>query len=230
MEIDYNTVISTIVGALAGGLVTIAVTIAVEMLRRPVLKLEIRQPIDKSFLDEWPAQRARFLHLYVRNIPLPGLLSWMSRNEATDSWGVMSFHHLNDGQNIFGHDMPVRWTESTEPHNAVQQYGYLDTDLMRVNSRRDIQPGETELMDVIARFDDESSCYGWNNESYYCSPLWRNPRWEIKPGRYISRVEIRTSGRKFVQYFRLCNEGAINSFRIESPQDEDGREIQSVTI
>ena len=153
----------------------------------------------------------------------------MSRNEATDSWGVISFHHLDDGQDIFGHYMAVRWTESTEPHIAIQQYGSLDLEWKRVNSRRDIQPGETELIDVVARFDDDSSSYGWNNESYFCNPPWRNPRWKLKPGRYILRVEIRTSGRKFVQYYRLSNEGTLDSFRIEPPQDEDGRKVQTIT-
>lgn len=147
----------------------------------------------------------------------------MSRNAAVDSWGTISFHHLNDGQDVFGRAIPVRWSGSTEPPVAAAGGVILDPSWLQSLHRRDIQPGEEEPIDVAARFDADESCYGWTNENYFSTPVWRNPRWELRRGRYLVRVELRTSGQKFVQCFRLSNEGTRDSFRLEPPQrgDED---------
>ncbi len=187
-------ILNTVIGAV----LAILTTIAVEVFRKPALRLQIGQPHDNDY-GGWavsPAQRARFLYLAVCNLSLPWPVRWMSRNPATDVWGIITFHHIDDGQDVFGRSMPIRWSGSTEPPIAAARGVVIDSELLRSLHRRDIQPGEEEPMDVAARFDDDRSCYGWSNENYFSDPQWRNPRWELGPGRYIARVEIRTSGQE----------------------------------
>lgn len=217
-----------ILNTLLGAMLAIMTTIAVEWFRKPVLRFAIGQPHDNDYSsrESPPARKARFLNLSVRNSPLPWFARWMSRNAAVDSWGIISFHHLNDGQDVFGRAMPARWSASTEPPTLAAGGIILDPDWLRSLHRRDIQPGEAEPIDVAARFDDDQSCYGWSNENYFSDPLWRNRRWKLSTGRYIVRVEVRTSGQKFVQCFRLCNEGTRDSFRLEPAQSSDEKKIQ----
>jgi len=219
-----DAILSTLIGAM----LAILTTIAVEWFRKPALRFQIAQPHDNDYGNRQssPARKARFLYLSVLNSPLPRFLRWMSRNPAIDAWGMISFHHLDDGQDVFGRPMPVRWSGSTEPPIAAQTGVVMDSDWLRSLYRRDIQPGESETIDVAARFDEDQSCYGWSNENYFSNPLWRNPRWELGAGRYIIRVEMRTSGQKFVRYFRLCNEGTRDSFRLELAQSSDEKKLQ----
>jgi hypothetical protein len=222
---NMGAILNTFIGAV----LAILTTITVEWFRKPALRLHIAQPHDNDYSGRpgSPAQKARFLYLTVRNLSLPWLVRWMSRNPATDVWGIISFHHIDDGQDVFGRSMPIRWSGSTEPPIAVAGGVVIDSEWLRLLHRRDIQPGEEENMDVAARFDDDRPCYGWSNENYFSNPLWRNPRWELGPGRYIVRVEIRSSGQKFMDCFRLCNEGTRDSFRLEPVQPEDERKIQT---
>lgn len=220
-----------ILNTLLGAVLAILTTIAVEWFRKPALRLQIAELHDNDYSGRAisPAQKARFLYLAVRNISLPWILRWMARNPATDVWGTITFHHVDDGQDVFGRSMAIRWSGSTEPPRAAAGGVVIDAEWLRSLHRRDIQPGEEELMDVAARFDDDRSCYGWSNENYFSNPQWRNPRWELGPGRYIVHVDIRSSGQKFVDYFRLCNESTRDSFRLEPARPGDEKRIQART-
>ena len=88
-------------------------------------------------------------------------------------------------------------------------------------------PIESQLLDVAARFDDDAPCYGWNNETYFSTPPWRNPAWRLGPGRYLARVEVTSSGQKCVGIFRLINDVARSDFRLEAPTAEDLQRLRS---
>ena len=122
--------------------------------------------------------------------------------------------------------MEGRWSASSEPPRALASGENVDLAWLRSHNRMDIPVGENETVDIAARFDDDKVCYGWSNENYFIEPPWRNRRWEQPEGRYIVRVEIRTTGLKFIQYFRLCNEGPLDSFRLEPSKPEDKKKIQ----
>lgn len=85
-------------------------------------------------------------------------------------------------------------------------------------------PGEEEIFDVAARFDDEPDCYGWNNDAYFFE--WRNPYWKLERGRYLVKVKIVSSGQKCVGIFRLLNELSCNEFRLESSTTQDRATIR----
>jgi hypothetical protein len=96
--------------------------------------------------------------------------------------------------------------------------------LTRINaeSRIDVYPGESQLLDLCFRADDDVECYGWNNEAYFSQPLWRNPRWQLPRDRYLVKAVVTSSGQKCTDCFRLVNDGARTDFRLE-PATPDER-------
>jgi len=163
----------------------------------------------------------------LHNAPLPFGTGWMQRVAATQCRGEITFHHLNDGQDIFGRAMAVRWVKSPEPiaNQIINPEGKIQfyiRDFARAatESRIDVYPGEGQLLDVAIRFDGEAECYGWNNDSYFCN--WRNPNWKLPGGRYLVKAVITSSGQKCVDIFRLINDvESRTAFRLipASPDD-----------
>ena len=158
-----------------------------------------------------PARNARYLRLKLSNEPLPPGARWMQRAAVLQCRGEVTFHHLNDGQDLFGRAMAVRWSNSPQPiasqvldANGIAQFQILDFTRMAAESRVDVYPGEGEILDVAARFDDEADCYGWNNDAYFHN--WRNPDWRLSRERYLVKVVITSSGQKCTGVFRLVND------------------------
>jgi hypothetical protein len=207
----------TILGVVLGAVVAILITILVENLRKPRLELRIAMSTDIEYRNR-PARNVRFLGLELVNKPLPRWGRWMSRDTALQCHGNITFHHL-DGQNVFGRTMMSRWSGSPEPapiHIAIGNQHVLISDPSRLTSRIDVPPGEAQRLDVAARFDVEEECYGWNNESYFSDPVWRNPEWRLNAGRYLVRVTIISAGEKCVSLFRLINDVSRQDFRLEN--------------
>lgn len=213
-------------GIIFGGLITIATAMGVEYFRRPQLTLVIEHPTcDLTYTQQHPASNARYLRLKLRNAALPSGLRWMQRAAALQCRGEITFHHL-DGQNIFGRQMPVRWSNSPQPiasqivdTHGVVQYAILDF-ARAAATRMDVYPGEEEIVDVAVRLDDELDCYGWNDEAYIHE--WRNPNWKLARGRYLVRVVITSSGQKCVGCFRLINDvDNRTDFRLEPAKPGD---------
>ena len=123
--------------------------------------------------------------------------------------------------------MPVRWVRSPEPivnkivdTNGKVQFYVQDYTRVGMESRIDVYPGDEEMLDVAVRFNGEEACFGWNNESYLHK--WRNPDFQLKPGRYIVKAIITSSGRKCVGKFRLINNvQALKDFRLTELLPED---------
>lgn len=211
-----------------GGLITVLTAIGVEYLRRPRLNLAIENhPLDKPLGDIM----RRNLRVTLRNESLPSGARWMQRAAATQCRGEITFHHLNDGQDVFGRAMAVRWVKSPEPianqivtaDGAIQFY-IRDFARAASESRIDVYPGEEELLDVAVRFDGEDECYGWSNDSYFYN--WRNPKWKLGPARYLVKVVITSSGQKCSGLFRLVND--VNSrtdFRLLPASPDDRKKV-----
>lgn len=209
----------TIAQVVLGAIVAILVTITVENLRKPKLEIRIATPLDVRY-PKHPASEVRFLRLELGNKRLPRLARWLSRNAAMQCYGTITFYHL-DGQNVFGRSMPIRWSGSPEPVypslfiDGKQRGFLLDRARLASSQRMDVYPGETELLDVAGRFDNEDDCYGWSNESYFSDPIWRNPNWKLPKGRYLLKVGITSAGEKCMTLFRLVNDVPQRDFRIE---------------
>lgn len=209
-----------------GAILAILTTIFVEYLRRPRLQLAIGPVEEQNYIGH-PANHKRALRLKVENLPLPKWAGWMSRNPALQCGGYITFHHL-DGQNVFGRSMIIRWPESPEPIPLIfridgKEAHILDPARITLEQRKDVFPGESEIIDVACRYDNDEECYGWNNESYFSDPAWRNPSWKLSRGRYLVSITIASSGQKCMGLFRLINDVGIKDFRLENalPQDYD---------
>lgn len=217
--------VMTIIGVVVGAIIAVIITIFIENLRKPKLELKIAPPVDRKYQDR-PANSVRFLGLYLANKPLPFFAKWMSRNAALQCHGTITFHHLDDGQNFFGRAMTIRWSGSPEPISLQfgidgKLYSIVDPSKVTLVSKIDIYPDEKGRLDVAARFDNENECYGWNNESYFSTPVWRNADWRLPAGRFIIRVIIYSAGEKCTEIFRLINDVPQNDFRLEKPMQQD---------
>ena len=214
--------LALIIGAIIGILGSIGTAIFVEYLRRPRLRLSIEKPeLDNRYPPQRPAQVARFLRVYLENKPLPRWAGWMVRAPALQCRATITFHHLDDGQKVFDRTMSGRWSGSPEPvalpvvGPGGQQFQMLDFSRLTLESRIDVYPGERELLDIVARFDNDDECYGWNNEAYFSQPIWRNPARKLDKGRYLVKVIITSSGQKCIDYFRISNEVTRTDFRLD---------------
>jgi len=221
--------IISVVGALISAAIASMFVMWIENWRKPRVTLNMDSPIDKSYTDR-PAQKARFLRLNVCNIKMSRFLSWMSRSAAIRCNGLITFYHLNDGQNLFGRSMQTKWGRAQEPLPMIAQIGQhqiqiLDPQRLLPVTYMDIYPGEEEPLDVAVKFDDEDNCYGWSYDSYFSKPPWRNPDWMINIGRYIIKAEIIYSGGRYVYIFRLINDVPMNAFRLENATPEDYKKI-----
>jgi len=200
------------------------VTILIESQRKPHLQLTVIRPVDMSFTNQ-PANNMRAIRIKLENKPLPSLIRWMYRNPALQCHGKISFYHL-DGQNIFGRSMELRWSGAPEPIPLRVQIGSDEGfvfDPVRIThmQKMDIYPGESAEIDIAARFDNESECYGWSNENYFSDPIWRPTAWRLIRGRYIVKVNVLSSGETISERFRLINDVNREDFRLENTLPTD---------
>lgn len=215
-----------IIPVVLGGLITIATAIFIEWLRKPRLELNIDPAVENNYDSRFPARVGRFTYLRIKNKELPLMVRWMARNPALQCHGTISFHDMS-GQNIFGREMPIRWSDAPEPVTPAFTIGgthVIVHDPARIAAieRRDIYPGESERVDIVARFDSDTACHGWTNANYFTNPQWRNPDWILPQGNYLAQVSVVTSGQKCVEVFRIINSSTNRGdLRIEPKQPND---------
>jgi hypothetical protein len=213
-----------------------ATAIAVENWRRPRLRLSIESPPNNaSYPTTSPAQQLRIVRVKLFNKPLPRFGKWMVRAPALQCRASITFHHL-DGQNVFGRVMDGRWSGSPQPVPMTivgpggQQFSVIDYDRLTMRSRIDVYSGETEWLDIASKADNDVECYGWNNETYFSIPQWRNPSWKLAAGRYLVRVLVGSSGQEGAGYFRLINDVSRTDFRLEAANRKEKKLLKSQSI
>jgi hypothetical protein len=210
----------TFLSTIFGGFVSIGAVVFVEYLRRPSLELSKEDPPLDARYDppgSRPATEMRSLRVRLSNRTLPWLARWMLRGPALQCRAAITFHHL-DEQDIFGRAMEGRWPSTPEPLPIVIAPATPQGQpLVLIPQSRgvDVYPGESELLDTAIRADNDTECYGWNNETYFCTPPWRNPNWRLDRGRYLVRVIVTSSGQKCTGWFRLENSVGRDAFRLE---------------
>lgn len=176
-------------------------------------------------------EEMRSLRVSVLNEPLPVWAKWMVRAPALQCRATITFHHLIDGRNFFGRAMEGRWAGSPEPLPLPvigpqgQQFQVLDFTRLTLKSRIDIYPGQTQVLDIANRPDNDDECYGWNNETYFATPPWRNPNWKLPRGRYLLTVIISSSGQEVADFFHLANDGLRRDFRLEPASRDERRRL-----
>jgi len=202
---------------LIGSLIAVCLVLFVEYQRKPSLKIEIPSPINfKEF---------RSLRLRVRNLSLPRIFKWIYRQPALQCHGNITFHYINNGQNIFGREMQIRWVNNPEPipleiiFNDGKKAKMYDPIRFTQLQRMNIYPGEYEDLDIVIRFNREKQCFGFNDESYRLS--FKNPKWQLGNDQYLIKLTLRSSGETVSKKFRLINPNLIDDYRIEDSKEED---------
>jgi hypothetical protein len=221
-------------GAFLGALLSLLASIFIEYQRKPKLALEIEEPPTDGTYDSAPARNARFIRVLLHNRPMPKLFRWLGRTAAMQCSGEIQFHHASDGVPVFTKPMPIRWARSDEPLSlqvltdgkVVQLF---DPAKYNAAFRRDCYPGSKEPMDVAARFNDESECYGWSNETYLPNKGWRNDDWKLPVGRYLVKVEVHSAGETVVGVFKLENAASRKDFRLLAATKNDINNLGSNT-
>lgn len=225
-----NIVFTTALGAFLGAVLSLLVSMIIEHQRKPKLSLKIEEPpTDMNYTDR-PANKARFLRVRLSNRATPWYLSWLGRNAAIHCHGEIQFYHQNDGAPVLSKPMPIRWAGSEEPLSfQVLPDGkfaqLLDASKFHAAFYRDCHAGSEEPIDVVARFNDETDCYGWTNENYLPNKLWRNTDWKLPNGRYLVAITVHSAGEKVVDLFRLENSVGIQHFRLMSTTKDERRKI-----
>lgn len=123
--------------------------------------------------------------------------------------------------------LPANRHGIADTFKGLVQGRIVDYSKLNPESRIDVYPGEEEIVDVAVRHDGDEDCYGVNNEQYFSSPPWRNPRWKLPKGRYLVKVVITSSGQKCVGAFRLINDvDSRTDFRLENTTAEDRAKLR----
>jgi hypothetical protein len=214
----------TMVGAFVGAVLSVLFVVYLEYTRKPKLRLVIETPpTDADYADK-PARHARFVRVRLQNLPMRKAFRWLGRSGAMQCHGDVQFCHFEDGGPIFARPMPIRWAgdDPISYHVANGQIVPLfDPAKYQAAFYRDVYPGESRPIDVAGRFDDESECYGWSNETYLPNRGWRNPDWKLPRGRYLVIVTVYSAGDECSGVFQLENSVGIKDFRLLEASSED---------
>ena len=233
---------AAVLNTLLGAALAIMVTVIVEWMRKPRLRVTLGSHHDDSYQDDRPARTARFLTVKLSNQQLPLIFRWLLRSPAMQCRGYVAFHHL-DGQPVFQCPMAARWTGSREPvlpevliakadeksrSTTYSRIGYIfDAERLELVGSRDIHVGDPQSIDIAARFDEDSACFGWCGENYFSEPRWRTPQWKMEADRYLVRVKMTSAGNSCSGMFRLVNDTDRSSFRLEGATAEDRKSVGS---
>lgn len=204
---------------IAGGLITIAVSFFIESQKRPVLDVKVEEDPPDVPCQGNPVLRGKWLRVLVTN--KRSRVPFVVRQNAHCRASISFID--NKKQQIFSSDMPGRWANTPEPVHTISRDGVLeliyDENLVYPYRCVEIAPGETEPLDIVAKFDDDDECYGWNNESHIHN--WRNIKYKLEKDWYIVEVKIYYSGRKKIERFRIINKGNYDDFRLVDSEDTD---------
>jgi hypothetical protein len=229
--VTWGTVVWALFQTALGAIIALVIAAIFDVLRRPALRISLAKSNDVEYLPvtNKPARHARYLGLDLINERPPRWAFWVSRLTAVECRGTITFHHLQDGQPVFERAMPIKWSgrggavrpiiiRGKEPWGWILTPGSYDPGAVT-----DINADGNARLDVAAKFDDDDECYGWTAENELSNPLWRNPSWRLREGRYLVRVQIRAANAVGDGVFRLVNDVPRNNFRLMEtlPADKD---------
>jgi hypothetical protein len=227
MDIRFAAALSAFLGAL----LSLCVSIIIESQRKPKLSIKIEEPPTDVDYSNRPANKARFLRVRLSNRAMPRFLRWLGRNAAIHCHGEIQFYHQNNGAPVFSKPMPIRWASSDEPLSLQvssdgQPNWLFDPSKFNAAFYQDCHAGSQEPIDVAARFDNDTDCYGWTNDNYLQNKGWRNPDWRLPNDRFLVTITVHSSGEKVVGVFELENSVGIQDFRLMNSTKEDRQRIR----
>ena len=130
-----------------------------------------------------------FYHVIIRNKP-PGRF-FPTRKPAWACHAILDV--LDSSGRVLIKDVQARWTSQPEPLIPALQGNTISNllDPARiVQSRKvDIHVHEDQHLPVLLKYEGDSKCYIFSNESYPYT-LWKRPDWEISLGEFKIRITV----------------------------------------
>lgn len=192
-----------------GAIISILITIFIAYLQKP--KLMFGKIYNKTFhyTTDTPAKIARHITIEIINQALPPWLRWLQRSTASMVRAEIEFYNKN-GKPLFPKSMTARWAGSDQPVTSrifiEDHQGYIvDYAKLKSIDYYIIYPGKNEEIDIAARFDQDLDYYGWNNDNYFCNPMWRNTERKIPTGDYYINITLFHAGEKKSKLFMFDN-------------------------
>lgn len=190
-------------GLIASGIVAVLY----EHATRPWL--EILPDTGRAQGQHQNGQPHEFYHLKVRNMPpILGLLP--SRKPA---WSCKVSIELMSEDGICLLDEPIigKWTSQPEPLLPVNDRGniqYVIDPAGVIYARKiDIYSHDDQRFSVALKYENNSECYLFSNESYSYPPNWQNPGWRLGPGDHKLRITVYYERGHQTRNFILSNKG-----------------------
>ena len=205
------------IGAFLGALISLFVSILIENQKKPKISLEITDFSFDQNLQDKPAKIIKVLRVKLINKKVnPAFSFWLKREAIIQCNASIQILYYEDESPLFTNPIHARWTRSDEPFSLqIDQNKVVPLfDPAKYNAvmSRNCYPGNEEIIDIVARYDNEEECYIWNNDVYYKG--WRNEEVQIPKGRYYVIVSVSSSGENKFGCFILENNLSINDFRL----------------
>jgi len=199
-----------------GALLSAATTILLDWQKRPKLRFDIAAHVCERSRTVDPDGKVIDFYQGV-GLVVTNLKRWpfrWPRQTLQRATAAVSFHDPHTGADIFPRSMNGRWASLPQPEIVFAIKGGRifigDQSLIRSVPAVDIPWGESEKLDIAAKFDGGDWAYGWSNENYYDPQhRYRCERWRIEQGRCLVKVVVLGSGEKLVKVFALVNGSAL---------------------
>ena len=201
--------------SLIASLIAVLIALLIEKKRMPKLVINASESANADNTYREPNihanERWKFFRVEVENKKFPKILSWIPRQTAENCRAKVEFYKKDETSPIFA--FAGRWASTPEiphiPQDAIVKLLHPDPVTLPV--------GEKEILDIIAKEENDNEAYGWNNESYFHN--WRNIEYKLDEGEYIVKVTINTqNGISFNRRFKLAIREKIENTILETLQ------------
>jgi hypothetical protein len=208
---DWNLIIGFVLGIVASGIAAIFY----EHATSPLIAISLdERPLALGQHGNLPPHA--FYHLRIRN--LPAKLPFSSRKPAWSSKATIEVFDQS-GNRVIAEPIHARWPSQPEPLIPAvvgsQQINLLDFARLMNARKVDVHSHEEEYISLAIKFDGQSECYIFSNESYL-HPAWSNPAWRLNPGTYRVLVTVFYGRGRAQRTFTLSNQRtARNSIELD---------------
>jgi hypothetical protein len=204
-----------------GAVFTVIFALWLESQRRPNITISIAETREfpGGFVGSTD-KKWRSLRVSVFNDP-SSWVSWLMPRAPAQMCRAQISVLREDGTALHDKALVGRWTDTPEPYvvwmgEEKQKFPVL-LNQQELRSALDIASGESELLDVAIRVEDDEKAYIWNNQTYF-APDWRNKDAELDHKVYLLEVAVTSSGRAVKKRFRVNNDANFSAFRLTNAE------------
>lgn len=208
---DWNLAIGFFLGIVASGIVAIVY----EHATSPLVEVSLDdRPLAMGHFPDVPPYA--FYHLRIRNVP-----TWLPLSTRKPAWSAKAtIEVLNlDGTRAIAEEIYARWPSQPEPLLPAvaggESVNLVDFARMMNARKVDVHAHDDEYIALAIKYDGQPDCHIFSNESYL-HPAWKNPPWQLAPGKYKVVVTVYYGrGRAKREFFFENERKARNSIEID---------------